>query len=54
MMEYRAAVDALQRAMTVAADPGLSAIERLERVKGLQPLWAQHDALRQKIEAIYI
>ena len=53
LMEYRAAVDALQRAMAEAADPGLSAMDRLEQVRALRPLWARHDELRQKIEATY-
>ena len=53
LIEYRAAVDALQRAMAEAANPGLSAMDRLEQVKALRPLWARHDELRQKIEAIY-
>lgn len=54
MMEYRAAVGALQRAMAEAANPGLSAMDRLEQVKSLRPLWARHDELRQKIETTYL
>jgi len=53
MIEYRAAVEALQRAMAEAADPSLTAMQRLDQVTALRPLWAHHDAVRLKIEAIY-
>jgi hypothetical protein len=53
MIEYRDAVGALRKALAEAADPALSPMDRIEQVKSLRLLWARHDGLRRKIEAMY-